>query len=248
MQECDWIPHEIWDTWSKYCECREDKWREREGGRERGWGRERGEREHTCCLLSISHLLSTFRAYTLSLLFILATYSPRRHTVNTHAYIHGKLSTMELYWAIELLSKVFVNLWKLTLNRSMNCLPWLHQMLLFRWFQGSQNRWWSIAAFLLSLSHLWLFACECVRFIEGGRDDVMLNESESLSLPLTHSITVPKHLQVSKATTSTLHYSHYHLPESSKLFHVRMNYTTATSYHTVTIDWEHDMTCRTPEM
>ena len=77
----------------------------REGGREGGGeregeregGGERGEREHTCCLLSISHLLSTFRAYTLSLLFILATYSPRRHTINTHTYIHGKLSTMELY-------------------------------------------------------------------------------------------------------------------------------------------------------
>ena len=93
--------------------------REREGGREgertgeRGRGREReGERErgggeHTCCLFSISHLLSTFKAYTLSLLFILATYSPRRHTINTHTHIHGKLSTMENF---VLSYKVFVNL------------------------------------------------------------------------------------------------------------------------------------------
>ena len=135
--------------------------------------------------------------------------------------------------------KVFVNVWKLTLNWHVNCyssLPWLHQMLLFRWFQGFQNRWWSVVAFLLSLLHLWLFVCECVCvwFIDkwGERWSYVEWVWVSLSLSLNYNfITVPVHLQVSKTSRSTLHYSHSHLLEPSKLSHVHTNYNSYIISH-----------------
>ena len=132
--------------------------RGREGG---GRGRERERRESTPAVslaFPIYWAPSEHTPYRCSSSWLPTV---RADTINRHTY--GKYSTMEPIelWRV----KLFVNVWKLTLNWHVNCyssLPWLHQMLLFRWFQGFQNRWWSVAAFLLSLLHLWLYVWVCV--------------------------------------------------------------------------------------